>query len=215
VLLVSDQALLCAALVAIIGNERGFEIVGATRVAGAIEMARTLRIDLVITNLSAEQKEEREFLADLRRCHAHVALLVLRSNSKAECARIAPAAGADAYVSMAASSAELLVALRAIGTGQRHLGPRFLRLPRDAHFASRQPARGAQAHITPRQREIIKLIAAGLSSKRIALTMNRSVKTVEKHRSDLMRRLDLHNSAEVTRFAMHSGIASEREMARV
>jgi DNA-binding NarL/FixJ family response regulator len=213
VLLVSNQTLLCAALGAIIGNDPGLEIVGATQVAGAVEMARTRRVDLVITDMGAEEKTERAFLVELRRRHAHARLLVLLASSEADCVRAAPAIGADGYVSMEASSAELMLAVRAIGAGQRHLCQRASQLLQEVTFASPHAARRAEVRITPRQREVVNLVAAGLSNRRIALLMNRSVKTVEKHRSDLMHRLGLHNSAQVTRFALRSGIAGDREMA--
>ena len=64
--------------------------------------------------------------------------------------------------------------------------------------------------MTAREREILAMIAAGQSNKRIALTIGRSVKTVEKHRANLMRKLGLHNAADVTRFALNSGILSNR-----
>jgi DNA-binding NarL/FixJ family response regulator len=63
--------------------------------------------------------------------------------------------------------------------------------------------------VTGREREILGLIASGLSNKRIAIELRRSVKTIEKHRANLMRKLRLHNVAEVTRFAMQSGLLSE------
>jgi DNA-binding NarL/FixJ family response regulator len=68
--------------------------------------------------------------------------------------------------------------------------------------------------VTGREREILIMIANGQSNKRIALTISRSIKTVEKHRANLMRKLDLHNVADVTRFAVNSGLLSEDALAR-
>jgi DNA-binding NarL/FixJ family response regulator len=65
------------------------------------------------------------------------------------------------------------------------------------------------AGVTGREREILAMIASGLSNKRIAVQLKRSVKTVEKHRANLMRKLQLHNVADVTRFAMQSGLLRE------
>jgi DNA-binding NarL/FixJ family response regulator len=150
----------------------------------------------------------RHFLAELRHCDSRTRLLVLLEHSNGERLRNALAVHADAYVSLESSRIELVDAIRAVVAGQRYLCQQASRRLLREQLSHQHPAALEEAPITPRQREIIALIAVGQSNKRIALSINRSVKTVEKHRSDLMTRLGLHNAAEITRFAMQSGIVT-------
>jgi DNA-binding NarL/FixJ family response regulator len=75
-----------------------------------------------------------------------------------------------------------------------------------SYLGEPQPTAAAVVGVTGREREILSMIASGQSNKRIAIVLNRSVKTVEKHRANLMRKLGLHNVADVTRFALQSGL---------
>ena len=115
---------------------------------------------------------------------------------------------ADGYVALESSVDELRQALRKLASGERFLCARTTkRLEKERLLALAAPFPNRE-RITARQREVLALIAQGLTNKRIAESIGRSVKTVEKHRAELMGRLGLHNSAALTRFALQNGFES-------
>ena len=101
---------------------------------------------------------------------------------------------------------ELIQGVRAVLAGHRHLCSRASARVVRSYLGEQKTVPPLATGVTGREREILAMIAAGLSNKRIAVQLKRSVKTVEKHRANLMRKLDLHNVADVTRFALQSGL---------
>jgi DNA-binding NarL/FixJ family response regulator len=121
-------------------------------------------------------------------------------------------AGADAYVLKDDSSAELLMAIRALRAGKSYLSPAICDrvmhgfLGSDPDRSGQATPRNGTAALTIREREVIKLIAEGLRTRQIAEFLSLSPKTVEKHRGNLMRKLNLRNAAAVTGYAIASGL---------
>ena len=115
-------------------------------------------------------------------------------------------AGAMGYVWKGADFAELVIAINAVSQGQRFISPAVSNEILSGYLKNENRLSGKVDVLTPRQRQVLQLIAEGRTSKEIATLLSLSVKGVEKHRSDLMRRLDLHNIAELVRYAMQSGI---------
>jgi two-component system response regulator NreC len=134
---------------------------------------------------------------------------VLTGNDGAEYIRAALGAGADGYVLKNASRAELMLAIRTVSIGQRFLCKAVASkvllgfLSRD----QRSPPPTPGSVITVREREVLARIAQGHSNKMIARELGLSPKTIEKHRSNLMRKLQLHNAAAITMYAMRNGLA--------
>ena len=124
--------------------------------------------------------------------------------------RLALAAGVRAYLLKDDGYAELLEALRVVGSGRRFFSD-SVESKILARYAERVTARFAEGGvpITPREREVLARIGAGQTNKAIAKALHLSVKTVEKHRSNLMRKLKLHNSAAVTVYALRHGLLSD------
>jgi two-component system NarL family response regulator len=209
ILLVSDTLLLCESLQALLRRESDLEVVGMTQVLGAVDQARALTPDLIITDTRLRAATGRQLLPELQRHNLRARLLVLADCSNREHLQRARAIPANGYLPMEASRAELVVAIRAIVSGLPRPCRQYSRLlPRRPRASRQAPLTSADVQITPRQREILAMIALGESSRKIALAMNRSIKTVETHRSTLMSRLGLKNAAELTRFAYQSGILS-------
>jgi DNA-binding NarL/FixJ family response regulator len=143
---------------------------------------------------------------ELRAACPQLRVLVLTAHCTDAYIGAALTTGADGYVLKDACRAELLRAIRAVIAGQKYFStPVSARLV--SGFLRRgEPATDACLRITEREREILTRIALGDSTKRIALTLILSVKTVEKHRANLMRKLELHNVAAVTLFAVRNGM---------
>ena len=207
ILLVDDHAILREGISALLALENDLEVVGhAASIVEAVERACALQPDLIITDLSLPGAAGMQGIVELRRCCPDSRLLVLTVHDTEEHIRAGLSAGAAGYVLKDASRAELIYGIRAVLAGQRHLCARSSARVVRTYLGEQPPIPQVAAGVTEREREILAMIAGGQSNKRIAITLNRSVKTVEKHRANLMRKLGLHNVADVTRFAIQCGM---------
>lgn len=207
VLLIDDHAILREGLSALINLESDMEVVGhAGSVVDGVALAQSLEPDLIITDISLPGATGVQGIVELRRRRPRARLVVLTVHNTEEYIRAALSSGADGYVLKDATRSELIHGLRAVLAGQRHLCPRSSARVVRSYLGEQPPIPQVASGVTGREREILGMIARGQSNKRIAVTLNRSVKTVEKHRANLMRKLGLHNVADVTRFAMQSGL---------
>jgi DNA-binding NarL/FixJ family response regulator len=210
VLLIDEHAILRAGVGALIDRETGLEVVGhAATFAEAARIAEDLAPDLIVTDIPAGDASGMRDLAELRSLCPEARVLVFTVHNDAESIRAAFAAGGNGYLHKDATRAELIGAVRAVLAGQRFLCARSMARVVHGYLGKPQPANPVLAAVTEREREILALMAAGQSNKQMALTLNRSIKTIEKHRANLMRKLDLNNLADVTRFALESGIVAD------
>jgi len=127
-------------------------------------------------------------------------------HSNEEYVRRALGVGAAGYVLKDAERTELELALKSVSRGGSYLSPAVSR-PVITDYAERA-ARDPVGRLTPRQREILQLIAEGYSTKEIAAKLDLSAKTIETHRAQLMSRLDIHDVAGLVRYAIRAGVAS-------
>jgi DNA-binding NarL/FixJ family response regulator len=203
ILLADDHTILREGVRAILEIERDFEVVGeASTVEDAVELSRLLQPDVVIIDVSFPEGSGIQAIGRLRRASAGVRVLILTVHNSQECRRAALTAGADAYVVKDAPIENLVAAIRTSISQNR---PSSKAAPA-AHVEPLLP------NMTVRESEIMIGIALGYSSKKIAENLGLSAKTIDKHRSQMMRKLGLHNSAAVTRFAMANGfMLSEAE----
>jgi DNA-binding NarL/FixJ family response regulator len=133
-----------------------------------------------------------------------VHVIVLSTNADEECLMNALSCGAVGYLTMATSVAELEMAIKTVANGKTCICSSARKPLLD--FVRFRAANETFARLTPRQREVLKLIADGNSTKQIALVLNISVKTVETHRKLLTDRLDIHNTAGLVRYAIKAGL---------
>jgi DNA-binding NarL/FixJ family response regulator len=135
-----------------------------------------------------------------------VKVVILSMHANEEYVLQALRAGACGYLLKDAAVAELELALQAVTRGETYLGPRISRCVIEGYLERLGNHRTLQEQLTPRQREIVQLIAEGKSAKEIAFELKVSVKTVEAHRAQLMRRLGIHDVAGLVRYAMRVGL---------
>lgn len=212
VFLVDDHAILREGLTALLGLEPDFHTVGhAGSLGEALALLPRLEPDLIVTDLSLPGSAGVQGIVELRRCCPKARIAVLTVHNSEEYIRAALSAGADGYIVKDASRSELIHGLRAILANQLHLCARSSARVVRSYLGERVPVASPLTGVTGREREILAMIANGQSNKQIAITIKRSIKTVEKHRANLMRKLGLHNVADVTRFALQSGILREDE----
>ncbi len=213
VLLVDERAVLRDGLRASLGSEAGIDVVGAARsVPEALRIAVQTDPHLVVSDLQVGVQSVADLLIGLGKANGNARVLVLTSQAGEEQMRLAMLAGARAYLLKDDGYAELLEALRVVGAGRRFFSDsvesRLLE-----QYAERVAARFAvaAAPITAREREVLALIGAGGTNKAIAKALHLSVKTVEKHRSNLMKKLGLHNAAAVTVYAIRQGLVARTD----
>jgi len=216
IVLVEDHTILRDGLKALIEMEPDFTVVGEF---GAVDQCLAaiddLLPDLVLTDLELPERSGIELLARLTHLVPKARKLVLTAHSGEEHVRAALHAGADGYVLKDADRDELILAIRTVSAGQQFLCEAVANKVLCSYLsggASRRGAATAQS-ITGREREVLTRIALGESNKIIARSLALSVKTIEKHRSNLMRKLNLHNAAAITLFAVRNGLTGDPESA--
>ena len=215
IVLVEDHAILREGLKALILMESDFDIVGEFESAEkSLAGIAELQPDIVITDLALPGRSGIELLADVKRLSPRTRKVVLTAHENEEYIRAALNAGADGYVLKDANSAELMLGIRTVSVGQQFLckavASKILSGYLSGHVSSDQLASSPSAtqSITGREREVLTRIALGNSNKLIARELGVSPKTIEKHRSNLMRKLQLHNVAAVTMYAIRNGMTS-------
>jgi len=207
-ILVDDHAILRDGLRALLAVERDVELIAeAASVAEGIALAKRLKPDVVIIDVSFPVGSGLDAIGALRRECEGARIIVLTVHNTVECLRAAMRAGADEFV---AKHAPFGVLLRAIGSATS----------RDDHAAHSLPSaevRGSLTvrehaapipRLTPREHQVLLGVAQGYTSKQIAAKLDRSVKTIVKHRSNMMRKLSLHDASAVTRFAIANKLLS-------
>jgi DNA-binding NarL/FixJ family response regulator len=207
-ILIDDHAILRDGLRALFAAERDVELIAeAASIDDGIALAKRLRPEAVIIDLSFPVGNGIDAIVALRRECQGARIIVLTVHNTEECLRAAMRAGADEFVVKHAPFEVLLRAIRS--SVSRHERP--------THSFPSADARGTSAvgedaspisKLTRRECQVLVLIAQGHTSKQIAAKLERSVKTIVKHRSNMMRKLSLHDATAVTRFAVASGLLS-------
>ncbi len=209
ILLADDHALVRAGIRALLETLPGVEVVGETGDGlDAVERVRGDPPDVVLLDITLPGLNGLEAAARIAAIGVHTRVLMLSMHASPEYAARALAAGAAGYLNKDSAFNELATALETIVAGQRYLCRAL-----DAKVVQQLESRGGQegselARLTPRQREILQLIAEGRSVRDIAERLALSAKTVETHRSQLMQRLDIYDVPGLVRFAIRNGLVS-------
>jgi two-component system, NarL family, response regulator NreC len=209
IVFVESRAALREGLKALIDREPDFEIAGDF--SGAVDGLagiRRLQPDVVLMDLALPGDSGRELLAEIRDFAPRTRTLVLTARDGEENIRAALEAGAAGYVLKQANRAELMTAIRAVSAGQQFICQGVTNQILCGYLSGIKPRCSAKPvrSITARERQVLARIAVGESNKTLARDLGLSVRTIEKHRSNLMRKLKLHNAAAVTLFAMRAGL---------
>lgn len=187
----------------------GVQVVAETQDGrSAIELVETLRPDVALLDISMPDLNGIETAARIRIRFPQTRVVILSMHAGKDYVAQALRAGASGYLLKDATPAELESALRAVARGETYLSPRISGAVVEKYLQSADRAAGPLEALTPRQREILRLIAEGRSTKEMAAELGVSIKTVETHRALLMERLDIHDVAGLVRFAVRVGIVS-------
>jgi DNA-binding NarL/FixJ family response regulator len=209
VLLADDHDLFRAGLRVLLQDLGGFAVVAeAGDGREALRLVGEHRPDVVLMDLMMPGLNGLEATARVAREFPGVRVLVLSMNAAEEFVLPAVRAGASGYVLKNARPAELEQAIRAVARGETYLTPAVSGHLIDDYRRRTAGEADALDKLTPRQREVLQLVAEGHSTKEIARRLGVSVKTVETYRSQLMGALDIHDIAGLTRYAIRKGLVS-------
>jgi len=206
ILLADDHVLVRAGLRALLENLTGCQIVAEA--SDGNEVLRLLEVnqpDIVLMDIAMPGLNGLEATAHIVKEFPTVRVIILSMYANAEYVRRALRAGALGYLVKDASAKEFEFAIRSVAQGEAYLSAAAAK-HRSIRKEPQTNTDGAIEHLTPRQREILKLIAEGYTTLEIAQLLNISVKTAETHRTELMERLDLHDIAGLVRFAIRTGL---------
>jgi len=217
VVLADDHALVRAGIRALLENIEGVAVVAeAGDGRAALRAVAEHQPDVVLMDIAMAGLNGLEATARIAREHPAVRVVILSMHANEEYVLRALQAGAIGYLLKDADTAELELAVRAAARGEAYLSPavsRHLiadyvrRVGQDPQLA--ESLSHGLSLLTPRQREVLQLIAEGRTTREIARLLNISVKTVETHRAQLMERLDIHDVAGLVRYAIRAGLTQE------
>lgn len=208
VLLADDHAMVRRGLRAVVEDRPGWTVCGeASTGREAVELARQLKPDVVVMDFSMPELNGLEATRQIRRELPRTQVLILTMHDTERLVRDVLAAGARGYL-LKSDAADLLVtALEKLRQGKPYFTTKVAELVLQGYLEPEKAQAGEETTVlTPREREIVQLIAEGKSTKELADHLGISAKTAETHRSNLMRKLNLRSVSEVVRYAIREKI---------
>jgi DNA-binding NarL/FixJ family response regulator len=209
ILLVDDHAIVRAGLRSVL-EATGLQVVAeAEHGRQAVHLAQKHRPDLVLMDIIMPELNGIEATHQLLKTVPKTKVLILSMYADRTHVANALSAGVAGYVLKSSGGDELFKAIRTVAEGHVYLDPRLVDLVVEGYVASGQGQRPKDsAALSPREREVLQLLAEGASTKEMALRLHVSVKTIETHRQHVMERLDIHSVAELTKFAIRQGLTT-------
>ena len=209
VILAEDHTLVRAGLCALVRGLEGVEVVAE---AGdghqALEMVGSHWPDLVLMDVAMPGLNGLEATVRIAKEYPHVKVIILSMHANEEYVLQSLRAGAVGYLLKDSGTAELELAIRAVLRGETFLSPAVSKHVIEQYVQRQEDPQSPFQILTPRQREILQLIAEGLSTNDIARKLDLSIKTIDTHRTQLMDRLDIHEVAGLVRYAVRTGLVT-------
>lgn len=209
VVIAEDHTILREGLRMLLASNPALEVVAeAEDGLEAFRYAETLKPHLILMDLSMPRMSGMGAIQEIKKQCPQTKILVLTVHSTEEYILAALKAGADGYVLKDATHSELMLAINCVLSGKSYLSPGISEKVIEGYLEGRKTLK-TQAPwetLTQREQEVLKMVAEGYRNRAIADYLCISVKTVEKHRANLMRKLDLHSVSAITAFAMEKGL---------
>jgi DNA-binding NarL/FixJ family response regulator len=200
VLLVDDHSLVRKGFRRLLDDEAGIKVVGeACDGTQAVDLARSIRPDVIVMDMSMSGLNGAQATIEILKFLPGCGIIILSMYEEANYVRNAMRAGARGYILKNASEVDLAAAIRNVARGRKVIDPK-LQQPLEFHQED-------EPQLTPRERQILQLIAEAKSTRQIAALLDLSVNTVAVHRANIMERLGLHKTAELVLYAVRNGIA--------
>lgn len=209
ILIVDDHALLREGLRSLLSAERGMSVVGTAEDAqSGIAKIESTQPDVVLSDLAMPETGDVDAIRQIRNAHPELRIIALTFHKEESYIHAALKAGADGYVLKDDSRDELVIAIRSVLSGKNYLSPSICDtvIAGFLETAQKKQLEPSWQVLTRRERQVIGMIARGMKTREIAAELSLSPKTVEKHRTNLMNKLDLHSVSAVTLYAIQSGL---------
>ncbi len=207
VLIVDTDSIMRDGLVALLGNEECEVIGAASNGVDALRETESRTPDLVIIDLSMTTASDPDTIAKLKKQRPGVHVLVLTFLREESAIDAALRAGADGYLLKSDTRLELITAIRSVAHGKGYISPSICDRVINGYLKTQvdAPRRRASSTLSQRERQVVRLIAEGYRTREIAQQLSLSHKTIEKHRTNLMRKLGLKTAPAVAAYAIAHG----------
>jgi two-component system response regulator NreC len=203
ILICDDHTLFVEGMKAMLRNEPTLEIVGEARDGRqAVDLVKDLKPDLLLMDVSMPDMNGFDATRHVHEFDPAVKVLILTMHDDEELVARCLEAGAAGYIMKDAPASQLLYAIETVKKGERYLSPAVLKKVVDGYVRSATRPRTSYDRLSRREREVLQLLAEGLSVKEVAARLNLSVKTVDAHKSNLMRKIDVHDRTELVKYAI-------------
>jgi DNA-binding NarL/FixJ family response regulator len=210
ILIADDHEVARRGIRALLESHAGWEVCGEAKDGReSIELANQLNPDLVLLDIGMPNLNGLEAARQILAASPDMAILILTMHDSDQTVREVLRAGARGFLLKSDAGRDLVAAVEALQQQRTFFTTRVSQMVLDGYLGrENQPIENASGEsvLTMREREVIQLLAEGKTSKEVAVTLNLSVKTAETHRTNLMRKLDLHSVADLTRYAVRNGI---------
>jgi len=211
IVLADDHTILREGLRALLSADPDFDIIGeAGNGREAVRCVEKLGPDLLLMDLSMPRMSGMDAISEIKKRYPETKIIALTVHKTEEYFLSTLQAGVDGYVLKDATHDELVMAIHNVMAGKRYLSPGISGKVIEGYLEGKEDSLTASSwqKLSQREREVLKLIAEGYKNKEIAEDLCISLKTVEKHRANLMKKLDLHNAAVLTVYAVEKGLVS-------
>ena len=210
ILLVDDHQMMRDGLRAVLERESDLHVTGeAADGRTALELCSTLHPDVVVMDIGMPGLNGIEATRQVTAHHPRTRVVALSMNADRRYVHAMFEAGAWAYLVKSSASEELIRAIRAVAHDEKYVSPTVASAVLDSFVVGpRASHRDPRSDLSPREREVLQLLAEGMTSKEIANKLDLAVSTIETHRKQIMAKLELRSVAELTKFAIRSGLTT-------
>jgi DNA-binding NarL/FixJ family response regulator len=211
IVLADDHTILREGLRSLLSADPNFDIVGeADDGRKAVRWVEKLGPDLLLMDLSMPRMSGMDAISEIKKRYPETKIIALTVHKTEEYLLTTLQAGVDGYVLKDATHDELVLAIHNVMAGKRYLSPGISEKVIEGYLEGKEDSLSVSSwqKLSQREREVLKLIAEGYKNKEIAEDLCISLKTVEKHRANLMKKLDLHNAAGLTVYAVDKGLVN-------
>jgi DNA-binding NarL/FixJ family response regulator len=206
VVIADDHSLVREGLRRILDEQFDIEVVGEAKDGKeAVELAGRLRPDVILLDISMPGKDGLDATKEIRALDTRTKILILTIHNEEHYALRTLRAGAHGFIFKGAKSEDLVRAIHDLDRGLRYLPPELERIFAELYVCPRAPGTLTEA-LTDREFQVLRLIALGHTNREVAEKLRISVKTVDTHRRNILKKLQLRNNADLTRFAIQHGI---------